>query len=411
VAEPLAPVAALENVAMRPDSAFDALAIAGLSLNHAAVIHRLRVWAKAVRFLPAVCLNMIAACLCVGTVCGSDLASAQGQSDQLGLRLGTVPKGFSTDSNSAGKGALGEPIYSPITMRAGQSVVMRAGASTFSDSQAASLAFKLGRRPACGMIWETPQGIVLKAKAECVGQTLEFDYRVSVAGASGTQPETVKVAVQALVQSGIETCGMSNAPYEFIKIPGGSYSFQNPPSQLSDLVALVGRGTATVEPFCITEELVPASEMEAFLAEQTPVQKREAFPEAIDAMLQPVAQVETGRGVRSPALAVSYRMAKGYAQRLSDSIGRALQLPRLEQYAAAAVYLQRQRPDAPSTHSFFVSLRGGAMEWSDTPCNAVQETFALLGTNIQSGGLNKYCYESSQRVARMSFRLVSSLGM
>ena len=54
-----------------------------------------------------------------------------------------------------------------MTVRAGQAVVVRAGASAFpNDQQNAQRVFKLGKKPDCGLIWETSQGVVLEAKAE-----------------------------------------------------------------------------------------------------------------------------------------------------------------------------------------------------------------------------------------------------
>jgi len=347
----------------------------------------------------AICISESASLFLAGKAMAQEI-----QSDQLGIMLGTTPRGASTRLRP-GKGL--EPIRDRMTLRAGQSVVVRAGASALTTvQQTAPLVFKLGRKPACGVIWETPQGVVLEAKAECAGQTLEFDYEVSVGGSGGRQ-SAVKVEVQALVQSGVESCGIANAPYDFVAIPGGLYSLKNPPPQLTDLVRLIGTTEAKVEPFCITEEAVPAAEMEAFLAEHPFVQKRKLFPEALDAVLHPAAQIESGRGLRSPALAVSHRMAQGYAQRQSDTLDHRLHLPQLEHYVAAALHLLRQQPDAPSTHSFFVSLRGGLIEWTDTPCDPATGTFVLLGTRPQTGVLDKYCYEASQRVARMGFRLVA----
>lgn len=338
-----------------------------------------------------------------------DNVRAQGQSDHIGRQLGTAPKLSTTHPETDAKSNQArEPFRERMILRAGQSAVVRAGASTFTVArQAVPLSFKIGQKPACGKTWETSQGIVLETTGECAGLTLEFDYEVNVADAAVDQRNTVKVTVQAGVQSGIESCGISNAPYEFVSIPGGSYSLQNLPGPLADLAGLIGTDTAVTEPFCITEEAVPASELEGFLAEQPLAQKRASFPEALDTAPRSVFQVDTGRAVRSPALAVSYRMAAGYAERQSNLIGRSFRLPRLEQYIAAAVYLLRQEPDAPSTHSFLVSLRGGLMEWTDTPCNAASGTFILLGTKQQSGLLDKYCYERSQTVTRMSFRLVT----
>lgn len=338
----------------------------------------------------------------------SGTALAQEQSDQLGQQLGTAPKLPAAPPKAGKNNSADEPIRTPLTVRVGQSVELRAGASTFTvDRQAAPLLFKVRQPPVCGKTWETSKGIVLQPTADCVGQTLEFDYEVTVADAPADQRDAVKVAVQALVQSGIESCGIANAPYEFVSIPGGSYSLQNMPGQLTDISGLLGSATVTVDSFCISEEAVPASEMAAFLAEQEIARKRTLFPEALEDSLPLSSQVEMGRAGRPPALGVSHRMANGYAQRQSSMMDMPLRLPRLEQYVAAAVYLVRQQPDAPSTQSFLVSLRGGMMEWTDTPCTLSEGTFIAVGTRHQSGMFDKYCYEASQKLARMSFRLVS----
>jgi hypothetical protein len=333
-------------------------------------------------------------------------AAAQVQSDHLGQQLGTAPK--AAPASPAGKSIANEPLRLPVTVRAGQSVVLRAGAATFTaDRQSAPLSFRTVQKPACGEVLDTANGIILKATADCVGQVLKFDYDVAVTDALPAEKRAVRVAVEAVVQSGIESCGIANAPYAFIRVPGGSYPLQNLPPQVGDIAALSGSASATVEPFCISEEAVPASEMEAFLAVQTASEKQTSFPEVLVAAPQPFTQFEMGRSGRPPALAVSYRMAQAYARRQSAAMDRQLRLPRLEQYIAAAVYLQRQQPDAPATQSFLVSLRGGLLEWTETPCNTIG-TFVVLGVKQQSGLLDKYCYDASQALARMGFRLVSA---
>lgn len=289
--------------------------------------------------------------------------------------------------------------------------MLRAGAASFATNrQAGPPAYRLAQKPACGTAQETPVGIVLTTTGECAGQLLKFDYDVSVADAPPAERRSVRVAVEAIVQSGVESCGIANTPYEFIRIPGGSYPLQNLPPQLADIAGLTGSGAAKVEAFCITEEAVPASDMEAFLAEQTLPEKQASFPEALTPADQPFTQFEMGRSGRPPALSVSYRMAQAYARRKSGAIDRQLQVPRLEQYIAAVVYLLRQQPDASFTQSFLVSLRGGLLEWTETPCNAIG-TFVVLGTKQQSGLLDRYCYDSSQALARMGFRLVSPTAM
>lgn len=362
---------------------------------------------------------LILIAFCIGTgAAGSftDPAAAQVQTDQLSKQLGTVrtqpslrarEQNSSTSQSSAdSKGAA--PIRVPLTIHAGESMIIRAGASTLTQSgQPAAIAFKLGRKPACGDTRETPQGIVLATSSECAGLTLEFDYEVSLVGVPASQQSAGKVEVQALVLSGVESCGIADAPYEFIRIPGGSYTPRSFPGQLGDLADLIGTKVANVEAFCMTEEAIPAAEMEAFLAAQTFAQKRRSFPEALDTAVQVSAQVEMGRGLRVPALAISHRMAHGYAEKQSGLFDRKFELPLLEHYVAAAVHLLRQQPDAPATHSFLVSLRGGLMEWTDTPCDAVSDAYIVLGTKPQSGLLEKYCYEVSQRVARMGFRLIA----
>jgi hypothetical protein len=361
-------------------------------------------------------LKLIGFCFGYG-ICAAltGVAVAQHQSDQLGPLLGTSPVQPSAPSHG------GKPAHSkqtpdrndstrvrvPITLRAGQSVTLRAGTSALAQSsQPGPAVFKVGRKPNCGEVWGAALGVILAARSECVGQTLEFDYEVGFPGASGAERAAVKVDVQAIVLPGLDSCGIVDAPYEFISIPGGSYLLKSASGPLSDLAKLVEAKSALVDAFCISEEAIPSSEMDAFLAGQTLAQKRRAFPEALELATQPAAQVEVGRGLRAPALAVSHRMAQAYAQKQSERLERRFELPRLEHYLAAAAYLLRHQPDAPATHSFLVSLRGGLLEWTDTPCGTVENAFLILGTEHQSGLLEKYCYDVSQRIARMGFRLV-----
>lgn len=351
---------------------------------------------------------LLAACATVGAFAPiAGQAIAQVQTDQLGKQLGTPAlPGASVPKPNAGKGA--ERIRARLTLRAGQSIVVRTGASALTQpTPPAPLLFKVGRKPECGDIWETWQGIVLGTKAECAGLALEFDYEVSLVGVPAGPQSAVKVDVRAQVQAGVESCGIADAPFEFIKIPAGSYALKDIPRQLSDLAEVMGMKVATVDAFCMTEEAIPSSEMEAFLAGQTLARKRQSFPEALDTAIQSSAPIELGRDLRVPALAVSHRMARGYAERQSGQLDLRFGLPRLEHYFAAAAYLLRQQPDAPSTHAFLVSLRGGLMEWTDTPCDGVSDAFVIIGTGKQSGLLEKYCYDVSRRVARMGFRLVA----
>ena len=337
-------------------------------------------------------------------------ALAQGQSDRLGQQLGTASRPSSTpDTERADKGTAGEPIRLPMTVRAGQSAVLRAGAASLTtDRQNPALSYRVAQEPACGEARETSWGIIVKATQSCVGQVLKFDYEVSAVDAAPSEKRSVRVAVEAVVQSGIESCGIANAPFEFIRIPGGTYVLQDVPPQLSDVAVLTGARSVTVEPFCITEEAVPASEMEDFLASWTAAERQARFPETLTPAVSPFSQFEMGRGGRPPALSVSYRMAQAYAQQESSlRDNRQFHLPRLEQYVAAAVYLSQQQSDAPSTGSFLVSLRGGLLEWTETPCNTIG-TFVVLGTKQQSGSLDRYCYDASQALARMGFRLVSA---
>ena len=157
---------------------------------------------------------------------------------------------------------------------------------------------------------------MLEVSAVCAGQTLEFDYEVTAeTSGSGMQRSAVKVEVKALVQSGVESCGIANVPFEFVMVPAGPYSLKDAPPQVKDLVSLLGGSEARVESFCITEEAVPAAEIEAFLAAQPLDQKRKLLPEAVDPALLPAVQVDFGRGLRSPAVAISHRMASSYAAR------------------------------------------------------------------------------------------------
>src|SRR5262249_18421321 len=149
----------------------------------------------------------------------------------------------------------------------------------------------------------------------------------------------VRVEVKALVQAGIESCGIANVPYEFMMIPAGPYSLKDAPPQLKDLADLLGAKEARVEAFCITEGAVPAAGIESVLAQQTLEQKRKLLPEAVDPVAMPSVQVDSGRGLRSPAVAVSHRMASSYAQHQSEILEHTLHLPRLEHYVAAALYL------------------------------------------------------------------------
>lgn len=333
-------------------------------------------------------------------------ASAGELEDHIGQRLRTAPLP-PTDPPVADPRPAGAPIQYPLLVPAGQSFLLEAGASSLSGSRGGqSLAFTLGRRPGCGAAWETPRGVVLDARPQCAGQRLEFDYDVGAVGSHGDHGRQ-RVAVEALIQAGVTSCGIADAPYQFISIPGGSYSLRQAPVWLADLVSLLGTASVNVDPFCISEEAVPQSEMELFVAALPEERKQQSFPEALDAEIKPVASVETGRSIRAPALAVSYRMATGYAERESGRLDRPLHLPKLEHYVAAVAYLADQRREESSSQSFFISLRGGQMEWTGTQCGAGGDRIVVLGTSLRSRTIERYCYDVSRRVAAMAFRVVA----
>jgi hypothetical protein len=342
-------------------------------------------------------------------VCGlfalPDQSIAQGQTDQLGLLLGTVPAAPSRPGVAPKPSENAGRARALITLRAGESIILRSGLS--GTPQSSPLLFKLGKKPACGEARETAQGIVLIARPECAGQTLEFDYTISASSAAPGQQAIVNTTVQALVLSGVTSCGIADAPYEFVNIPGGSYLLKDLPASLSDLADLIGIKIATVEPFCITEEAIPAAEMEAFLAMQSIAEKRRAFPEALEGGPPIRALVESGRSSRVPAQSISHRMASAYAKKQSDLTDRGFELPRLEHYLAAAVHLALRQPDLPSTQSFLVSLHSGLMEWTSTSCETTRDAFVVVGTSLQTRLLERYCYAVSQRASRMGFRLVT----
>lgn len=328
--------------------------------------------------------------------------------DQLGRILGTKPADRSEDGRNgvpAPPQSSAQAIVVPILLKAGQSLLLRTGASSLANDPASPPTFRLITTPKCGVARAGADGVVITAPGECVGQKLLFTYEISATGAAAPA-SPLRVDVQASVTKGIESCGISDAPFNFITIPGGTYSLADAPARLADIAKLAGKKELVVKSFCIGEEAVPASEMASFLAGYSFSEMRKSFPEALYAAGPASIEIETGRELRSPAVAVSLKMANAYATSLAPLLKGVVRLPTLDEYVAAAVHLERNAPEEAATHSFSVSLRGGLIEWTSSDCPSSRGSFLTIGRQRLRGELEILCFEPSQRLGRMGFRLV-----
>src|SRR5262245_27439849 len=90
-------------------------------------------------------------------------AFAQGQSDRLGQKLGTSPVQAAPPIKNPSKSADDASMNVPVTLRAGQSISLRTGAAIFAATQQSPpVSFIIGRKPSCGAVRETSQGVVLQ---------------------------------------------------------------------------------------------------------------------------------------------------------------------------------------------------------------------------------------------------------
>lgn len=294
-------------------------------------------------------------------------------------------------------------LHVSMTLRAGQTVIVRDGVSGFGKlDPAVELSYRLDQPPGCGVAKEAPSGIILHAKPECTGHRLEFSYVISLRDSYGERVQAVEVS--ALIERGFNACGLEHAPFRFVPVPGGVYSLENLPARLADISGLVVRREVKVKAFCITEDAISADELAAFLANTTLAEKLKAFPEALAAGSSLKSGVETGSV--PPATGVSFRMAKAFAENASARLSRTFSLPTLDEYIAANLYLEHDKSDISEAQIFAVSLRGGLIEWTETPCEKAPDTFVTIGTDQLHGRLTMFCYEPAQRVSRLTFRLI-----
>ncbi len=292
-----------------------------------------------------------------------------------------------------------EPVLTRMTLPAGQARLIKDGASSVGQPpEGAQLAFQLGSAPHCGTAVATPAGIVLRAPEACAGKTVTFHYQVSWSGQAGGPIS--RLEIQALVQPGQSSCGVDTSPFAFISIPGGRYSASDAPSRIADLMRLIGKREVVIEAFCISEEVVSASEMLVFAASR-------ADASTMSAARPPVAQ-PASEALNAPAGGISYDLAAAFADDLGRRFVRTVTLPTIEHYAAAAIHLLRTQPQSMSTQAFLRSLRAGAIEWLATRCQDAQDTQLALGARQQSGELDQFCYARGQQLSRMSFRVIAS---
>jgi hypothetical protein len=209
--------------------------------------------------------------------------------------------------------------------------------------------------------------------------------------------------VVALVEEGVESCGLKHAPFLFVKVPGGVYSLADLPPRLADLSAMVSGPDVTVKDFCITEEAISADEVAAFLAGASTAEIIRRFPEALAEAS--IVQTAVEIGSVPPATGISHRMAAAFAAKASAGYNRRFSIPTLDEYIAATIFLEKDKKNASEADLFAVSLRGGLLEWTGTTCESAPGTYAAIGTDQIRGSLAKLCFEPAQRVSRLAFRL------
>lgn len=337
-------------------------------------------------------------------------STAFAQADGLG-RLIAPPSGArvtpGTQTRQSPKATTKQYILHQLTVSVGQTVAIRAGIVALRSRPSDKQIIVLEKEPDCGEAKVAKDSVVYYADPECVGRKVNFEYVIGYPRAPGAGFKKQLVKVRAAVLSGIETCGISDAPFRFLLIKGGKYSIADAPRPLADLAGLLDTADFEVAPFCITEEAIARSEFD-FLVLNIPISKiRAVMPEALSSLPhQRSISITTGRTQRLPATQVSLAMARTFAEEKSEMMEQELVLPSLEQYIAAAWELHTNRPDAPETHSFLVSLRGGLLEWTKTACQN-KGTYVVLGPRLDGSRIEKYCFESTRRGSRSGFRLVA----
>ena len=283
---------------------------------------------------------------------------------------------------------------------------------------------KVDTIPPCATVQVDGRALVFRGGNDCVGSDVVFDYSVKLNGEWQSAPVTVTVrpaeanrtpppppppppsqspATTPPQATAVAPCNVPDTDWQMARIEGGSFDKSSIPTGIVDFADLIEDSSFSVAPFCITIDAVPAEPVDRYFNNLNEDERRNQFPEIGARNAMPVGQADP---TRAPANA-SQTMALAFSKRTGERSGRAMGLPTLQEFVAAAWELQSKHPGSPQTDAFLILVRSGNLQWTSTPCGS-PGSYWTIGPSTQAsaqGKLVKLCYNAT-RIDRTGFRLV-----
>lgn len=278
---------------------------------------------------------------------------------------------------------------------------------------------KVDSIPPCATVQVDGRALVFRGGNDCVGSDVVFGYSVKLGGEwqsaavsvtvrpaaepGRTPPSTQPPVAEQAPATAVVPCSLPDTDWQMARIEGGSFAKSSIPAGIVDFADLIEDSSFSVAPFCITIDAVPAEPVDRYFNNLNEDERRNQFPEIGARNAMPAAQADP---TRAPANA-SQTMALAFSKRTGERSGRALGLPTLQEFVAAAWELQSKHPGSSQTDAFLILVRSGNLQWTSTPCGS-PGSYWTIGPSTQAsaqGKLVKLCYNAT-RIDRTGFRLV-----
>ncbi|HXI06893.1 MAG: hypothetical protein ACRC1G_12995 [Bradyrhizobium sp.] len=279
---------------------------------------------------------------------------------------------------------------------------------------------KVDNVPACATVQVDGRALVFRGSASCVGADVVFAYSVKLNDEwqSAAVSVTVRPAGADTPRSpdtpprpqdparrppgSVPLCSLPDADWQMARIEGGTFDKSSIPGAIIDFAELIEDRTFSVTPFCITIDAIPSEPVERYFNNLNEDERRTQFPELATRDAMPPGQADPSRAAAN----ASQTMALAFSKRSGERSGRALALPTLQEFVAAAWELESKYPGTPQAEAFLILVRSGNLQWTSSPCGPGK--YWAIGPSTQSssqGRLVKLCYSSS-RIDRTGFRVV-----
>jgi hypothetical protein len=272
--------------------------------------------------------------------------------------------------------------------------------------------------PPCATVQVDGRALLFRGGADCVGSDVVFDYSVKLGGEwqSAAVSVTVRPAEAAVTPppsqppvtpppsaGAVVPCSLPDTDWQMARIEGGTFNKSSIPAGIVDFADLIEDSSFSVASFCITIDAIPAEPVDRYFNNLNEDERRSQFPEIGARNAMPTGQADPARAAAN----ASQTMALAFSKRSGERSGRALGLPTLQEFVAAAWELQSKYPGSPQTDAFLILVRSGNLQWTSTPCGS-PGSYWTIGPSTQAsaqGKLVKLCYNST-RIDRTGFRLV-----